>query len=59
MRGVLRHPPPCCRSYAEIGNGLEIGYLLALLAALVISATCFIRSLESGGRKARRAPGTV
>lgn len=46
-------------SVAESGVGLDIGYWLALLASLVIAATGFTRSLESGGRKTRKAPGTV
>ena len=54
--GIIDRPGA---SVAETGNGLELGYWLALLAALVIAATGFIRSLESGGRKARKAPGTV
>ena len=46
-------------SIAETGISLQIGYWLALLAALVIAATGFTRSLESGGRRQRKAPGTV
>ncbi len=46
-------------SVAEIGITLEIGYYLALLAAVVIAAVGFTRSLESGGGAARKAPGTV
>lgn len=41
------------------GIGLDYGYWIALAAALAIAATGFSRSLESGGAKARRAPGTV
>jgi hypothetical protein len=44
---------------AEIGVGLDYGYWLALLAAIVIAGTGFTRSLESGERKTRKAPGTV
>lgn len=44
---------------AEAGVGLEYGYWVALVAAVVISATGFTRSVESGGRKERKAPGTV
>ena len=44
---------------AEIGIGLDYGYFIALLAALVIAATGFTRSLESGGKQRRKAPGTV
>jgi len=39
--------------------GLDYGYWLALVAALAIAATGFTRSLESGERRTRRAPGTV
>ncbi len=44
---------------AEIGITLEYGYYIALFAAIIIAAVGFTRSLESGGRKARKAPGTV
>jgi hypothetical protein len=44
---------------AEIGVSLDYGYWLALLAAIVIAGTGFTRSLESGERKTRKAPGTV
>ncbi len=54
--GIIDRPGA---SVAETGNGLDLGYWLALLAALVIAATGFTRSLESGGRKTRKAPGTV
>ena len=43
----------------EIGVSLDYGYWVALFAAIVIAAVGFTRSLESGGRKARKAPGTV
>ena len=43
----------------EAGISLDYGYWLALLAAILIGATGFLRSLESGGRQARKAPGTV
>jgi hypothetical protein len=43
----------------EIGVSLDYGYWIALLAAIVISGTGFTRSLESGPRKTRKAPGTV
>lgn len=54
--GIIDRPGA---SIAQTGNSLAIGYWLALIAAFVISATGFARSLESGGRKARKAPGTV
>ena len=44
---------------AEIGNTLEIGYYVVLAASAAIAATGFTRSVESGGRKQRKAPGTV
>ena len=43
---------------AEIGVGLDFGYWLALLAAIGISATGFLRS-QAGQRRQRKAPGTV
>jgi hypothetical protein len=54
--GLLDRPGT---SSAEIGVGLDYGYWIALLAAIVIAGTGFTRSLESGGRKERKAPGTV
>lgn len=44
---------------AEIGITLDIGYYVALAASAAIAATGFTRSVESGGRKTRKAPGTV
>jgi hypothetical protein len=44
---------------AEIGVSLDFGYWVALLSAIVIAGTGFTRSLESGERKTRKAPGTV
>ena len=44
---------------AEIGVSLDYGYWVALLAAVVIAAVGFTRSLESGPKKTRKAPGTV
>jgi hypothetical protein len=44
---------------AEIGEGLDYGYWLALLASVGIAAVGWTRSLESGARKGRKAPGTV
>jgi hypothetical protein len=43
----------------EIGITLDIGYYVALAASAAIAATGFTRSIESGGRKERKAPGTV
>jgi hypothetical protein len=44
---------------AEIEVGLDYGYWIALLCAITISAVGFTRSLESGPRRTRKAPGTV
>jgi hypothetical protein len=43
---------------AESGIGLEYGYWIALVAAIVIGATGFSRS-QAGQRQVRKAPGTV
>lgn len=43
----------------EAEVSLEYGYFVALLATAFMSATGFLRSQESGGRKQRKAPGTV
>ena len=43
----------------EAGIGLDIGYWVALLAGIGMATTAFMRSQESGGRQARKAPGTV
>lgn len=43
----------------EIGVSLDYGYWVALLAALVISIVGLTRSIESGPRRTRKAPGTV
>ncbi len=44
---------------AEIGLGLDYGYWIALACALAIAMVGFTRSIESGPRKTRKAPGTV
>jgi hypothetical protein len=44
---------------AEIGLGLDWGYWVALIASVAIAAVGWTRSLESGARKTRKAPGTV
>lgn len=44
---------------AESGVSLDFGYFVALLATALMSATGFLRSQESGGAAARKAPGTV
>jgi len=45
-------------STAEIGISLDYGYLLALLGAIAIAVTGFLRSM-AGARQQRKAPGTV
>ena len=54
--GILDKPG---KGPGEIGVSLDYGYWIALLAALMISIVGFTRSVESGGRKVRKAPGTV
>jgi hypothetical protein len=44
---------------AEIGVSLDYGYWIALICAIIIGFVGFTRSVESGGRKTRKAPGTV
>jgi hypothetical protein len=44
---------------AEIGLSLDYGYWVALVASVAIAGVGWTRSLESGARKARKAPGTV
>jgi hypothetical protein len=44
---------------AEIGVSLDYGYWIALACAIAISIVGFTRSIESGGRRERKAPGTV
>jgi hypothetical protein len=55
--GVIDKPAP--DEGIEFGTGLDWGYWVALLAAVTIAFTGFTRSLESGGRQARKAPGNV
>lgn len=55
--GILDRPAP--DQGPEVGIGLSWGYWLALLCAGAIAATGFLRSQSSGGRQARKAPGTV
>jgi hypothetical protein len=43
----------------EIGVGLDYGYWIALICAIAIAIVGFTRSLESGGKRQRKAPGTV
>jgi hypothetical protein len=44
---------------AEIGLGLDYGYWIALLSALAIAGVGWSRSMESGAKQRRKAPGTV
>jgi hypothetical protein len=44
---------------AEIGEGLDYGYWIALLCSVAIAAVGWTRSMESGAKKGRKAPGTV
>jgi hypothetical protein len=44
---------------AEIGLGLDWGYWVALIATVAIAGVGWTRSLESGAKKQRKAPGTV
>jgi hypothetical protein len=44
---------------AEIGVSLDYGYWIALACGVAISIVGFTRSIESGGRRQRKAPGTV
>ena len=55
--GIIDRPAP--DDGTEFGIGLSYGYWLALLAVIAIAATGFFRSMASGGRKERKAPGTV
>ena len=54
--GIIDRPG---QEVAEAGVGLDYGYVIALLAAIAIAVTGFLRSQASGGRQARKAPGTV
>ena len=54
--GIIDRPGS---AVAEIGVNLSYGYWVALLASVAIAAVGFTRSLESGGHKVRKAPGTV
>ncbi len=55
--GILFKPEP--DQGQVFGEGLGIGYWVALLAAVAIGAVGFLRSQASGGRQGRKAPGTV
>jgi hypothetical protein len=54
--GIIDKPG---KGIAEAGVSLDYGYWIALIASIAIAAVGWTRSLESGGKKARKAPGTV
>jgi hypothetical protein len=54
--GIIDRPAP--DDGTEFGIGLKYGYWIALLGAIAIAATGFLRSLEGQARE-RKAPGTV
>jgi hypothetical protein len=55
--GIIDKPTPA--DAPRFGTSLDYGYWIALLAAIAIAATGYTRSVESGPRKSRKAPGTV
>jgi hypothetical protein len=55
--GIMFKPEPV--EGQVFGTSLDIGYWVALLASVVIGIVGFLRSMESGGRQKRKAPGTV
>jgi hypothetical protein len=55
--GIIDKPAP--EEGVEFGTSLSYGYWVALLAAIAIAVVGFSRSIESGPRKTRKAPGTV
>ena len=55
--GIIDKPAP--DQGLEFGTSLDFGYWIALLSAVGIAIVGFTRSLESGPRKTRKAPGTV
>ncbi|CAN5128840.1 hypothetical protein BH24ACT23_BH24ACT23_02930 [soil metagenome] len=55
--GILFKPDP--EQGQVFGTSLGVGYWVGILATLTIAIVGFMRSLESGGRQARKAPGTV
>jgi hypothetical protein len=54
--GIIDEPAP--DAGLEFGTGLSYGYWLALLGAIAIAATGFLRS-QVGQKRERKAPGTV
>ena len=55
--GIMYKPEP--DEGITFGISLGIGYWIALVAAVVIGMVGFLRSMASGGRQQRKAPGTV
>ncbi|MBA2241238.1 MAG: hypothetical protein H0W09_08390 [Solirubrobacterales bacterium] len=55
--GLIQRPAP--ESGFEYGTTIEYGYYIALGGAIAISVSGYLRSLDSGGRQGRKAPGTV
>ena len=55
--GLIDMPAP--EGGVEFGQSLDYGYFVALVSAIVIAGTGYTRSIESGERKTRKAPGTV
>ena len=55
--GILFKPEPV--EGQVFGTTLGIGYWIALAAAAVIGVVGFLRSMASGGKQQRKAPGTV
>lgn len=54
--GIIDRPGA---TIAETGVSLDWGYWVALLCTVVIAVVGFLRSMESGAKQGRRAPGTV
>jgi hypothetical protein len=55
--GIIDTPAP--DEGTEFGIGTDWGYWIAVLAGVGMVVTAFLRSQESGGKQARKAPGTV
>jgi hypothetical protein len=55
--GIMYKPEPA--EGITFGISLGIGYWVALVAAVAIGIVGFLRSMASGGRQQRKAPGTV
>ncbi len=55
--GIMYKPEP--DEGIAFGISLGIGYWIALVAAAAIGVVGFLRSMASGGKQKRKAPGTV